>query len=118
MTAQRQFFAPLEAFRGFAALMVAWFHSGIVNGDKPALILPGNIYVDFFFVLSGFVITHAYASQIGEGMRFYEFAALRLARVWPLHMVMLGVFIVYNLGQHILYTQFGIGNGIGERNTF
>lgn len=116
--AGRAFFTQLEAFRGFAALLVAWFHSSIINGDKLLLIKPGNIYVDFFFVLSGFVLMHAYADRIGRGMSFYNFAVLRLARIWPLHMFMLGVFVLYGAVQWLAYTKFGIGDGFGERNTF
>ena len=36
------FYAQLDAFRGIAALMVAWFHSGIVNGGKPAIVAPAE----------------------------------------------------------------------------
>lgn len=114
----RVFFTQLEAFRGFAALLVAWFHSSIINGDKLLLIKPGNIYVDFFFVLSGFVLMHAYADRIGRGMSFYNFAVLRLARIWPLHMFMLGVFVLYGAVQWLAFAQLGIGDGPGERNTF
>jgi peptidoglycan/LPS O-acetylase OafA/YrhL len=116
--ADRTFFTQLEAFRGFAAILVAWFHSAIINGDKLLLIKPGNIYVDFFFVLSGFVLMHAYADRIGRGMSFYNFAVLRLARIWPLHMVMLGVFVLYGAVQWLAFAQLGIGDGPDERNTF
>lgn len=109
--AEPVFFGQLESFRGFAALFVAWFHSAIVNIDKPLLIRPGTIYVDFFFVLSGFVMMHAYGDRIGSGLSFYKFAALRLARVWPLHIFMLGVFVLYGL------LQISIGSGVEDRNT-
>lgn len=113
----RVFFAPLESFRGIAALLVAWFHSSIVAGSKPLLIAPANIYVDFFFVLSGFVMMHAYASRIRDGMGLYRFAALRLARLWPLHMVMLLAFLAYDLAQHLAMTELGFGNGARAENT-
>ena len=105
------FFGQLESFRGFAALFVAWFHSSITNIDRPLLIRPGTIYVDFFFVLSGFVMMHAYANKIGQGMSFYKFAVLRLARIWPLHIFMLGVFVIYG------FAQIAIGGDPEPRNT-
>ncbi|GAA3852754.1 acyltransferase [Celeribacter arenosi] len=110
-TGQRAFFAPLEAFRGFAALLVAWFHSGFVYFEKPLLVRPANIYVDFFFVLSGFVLMHAYLGRVQSGMGFYRFAALRLARLWPLHMAMLFVWVVYIGTQVVLHKWAGIGDG-------
>lgn len=45
----------------------------------------GGLAVDFFFMLSGFVIAHAYGAKIAEGgMRFGEFALLRIVRLYPL----------------------------------
>lgn len=114
---QRAFFTPLEAFRGIAALSVAWFHSAFQNLDKPLLIKPGNIYVDFFFVLSGFVLMHAYMKRIERGMGFYEFAALRLARLWPLHFFMLMVWVMYNGVQVFAYEAYGFGDGGKDHNT-
>jgi peptidoglycan/LPS O-acetylase OafA/YrhL len=43
----------------------------------------GRFGVDFFFVLSGFVLTWSYRPGRSRG-RFYW---LRFARVWPLHLV-------------------------------
>lgn len=113
---ERVFFTPLEAFRGIAALAVAWFHSAFQHIDKPLLIKPGNIYVDFFFVLSGFVLMHAYMRRIEGGMGFYRFAALRLARLWPLHFFMLLVWVAYEAVQVYAYQAYGFGDGGKEQN--
>ena len=46
--------------------------------------------VDFFFVLSGFVLTHAYFQRYGS---FFDFVGRRLARHYPLHVFALLVFL-------------------------
>src|SRR5262249_26107703 len=49
--------------------------------------------VDFFFVLSGFVISHAYANRLRSTHDVQFFIVRRFARLWPLHMVMLLAFL-------------------------
>jgi peptidoglycan/LPS O-acetylase OafA/YrhL len=50
--------------------------------------------VDFFFVLSGFVITHSYADRLGTVGGVATFAIRRLGRLWPLHAVVLLAFVI------------------------
>jgi peptidoglycan/LPS O-acetylase OafA/YrhL len=81
MTKQR--FVVLDGLRGVAAFFVAYFHAGRGFGFP---IYPAHAYlaVDFFFCLSGFVISYAYDNQIQNGASFAKFAALRLARLYPI----------------------------------
>ncbi|WP_232090266.1 acyltransferase family protein [Sphingomonas sp. HMP9] len=51
------------------------------------------LFVEFFFVLSGFVIAHAYADRLNGGAASLRFMIKRFGRVWPLHVVMLLCFI-------------------------
>ena len=54
----------------------------------------GRLGVDLFFALSGFILTHTYLSRMGSrlvGTATLEFWWLRLARVYPVHFVMLNV---------------------------
>lgn len=53
--------------------------------------------VDFFFVLSGFVIAHAYANRVTSGAEARSFLIKRIGRVWPLHVVMLAVLVAIEL---------------------
>jgi peptidoglycan/LPS O-acetylase OafA/YrhL len=54
----------------------------------------GNLAVDFFFVLSGFVIQLSWSGRVGDG-RFREFFLARFARIYPLHLLMLAGFAAY-----------------------
>jgi peptidoglycan/LPS O-acetylase OafA/YrhL len=47
------------------------------------------LFVDFFFVLSGFVIFHAYRDRIDNDIGALTFAIRRFGRVWPAHMTAL-----------------------------
>jgi peptidoglycan/LPS O-acetylase OafA/YrhL len=85
---------PLDLLRGTAALLVAIGHfkgTGALDiGDLFALCVP------FFFILSGYVLAHAYGDEIGHrllGLR--EFAVLRFARLYPLHVVTFGVVVAF-----------------------
>jgi peptidoglycan/LPS O-acetylase OafA/YrhL len=83
----------LDALRGVAALMVATMH----------LSWPGGVFahsylaVDFFFVLSGFVIAEAYEDRLKGGMRFGDFAWRRLVRLWPLFVLAVGLGLSHKL---------------------
>jgi len=84
--------------RGVAALAIAWRH---LNGSGPLLSGPAHdnlsLGVDFFFVLSGFVISASYGDRLAAGFATLRFMALRLGRVWPLHAAMVGAYIVLEL---------------------
>lgn len=81
----------LDALRGIAALGVVFWHYGAHFHAYPlaALLHPfynaGFLLVDFFFVLSGFVIARAYWKQPRQ-WRFGRNVISRLARLYPLHL--------------------------------
>lgn len=58
------------------------------------LVRNGWLFVDFFFVLSGFVIAANYASRLTAGFGVARFMGLRLGRVYPLHLFVLGLFVI------------------------
>jgi peptidoglycan/LPS O-acetylase OafA/YrhL len=96
-------FRVLDSWRGIAALLVALFHLDIYSALY-SLDFTRNAYlfVDFFFVLSGFVITHSYAHRLGTLEEVGTFAVRRLGRLWPLHVVVLLAFIIAESGKVFL----------------
>lgn len=102
----------LDALRGLCALIVAVFHFGI---DGTIANLPivrnGWIFVDFFFVLSGFVIANAYGAKIASGATpVGRFMALRMGRIYPLHFAVLAAYFAREV--------IKITTGLGERPPF
>ena len=89
-------YALLDGLRGVAALLVVWYHifEGYqFAGGKPTIdfINHGYLAVDFFFVLSGFVIGYAYDDRWGKSLNTGKFFIRRLIRLHP--MVIMGALI-------------------------
>ncbi len=99
-------FGALESWRGVLALLVAAYHltaAGAFYGVP--LIRHGDLAVPFFFVLSGFVLTHAYGERLNTGRDAARFAIRRFGRLYPLHiatlMAVLGLELIkWGLVQH------------------
>jgi peptidoglycan/LPS O-acetylase OafA/YrhL len=90
----KKHFIILDSWRGIAALLVALFHLNLFSAIYSLdFIRNAYLFVDFFFVLSGFVITHSYASRLGTVEGLGSFAIKRLGRLWPLHAVVLLAFV-------------------------
>lgn len=82
----------LDGLRGIAAFIVIWYHFGEGFATSPVdqMINHGYLAVDFFFVLSGFVLGYAYDSRWKAGkMTPGEFILRRVIRLHP--MVVLSV---------------------------
>ncbi|MES3046692.1 acyltransferase family protein [Sphingomonas faeni] len=78
----RREYATLNAIRGVAAIGVVLFHGVALVGT---VVPRGYLAVDLFFVLSGFVIAHAYGGRLGSGLSLRDFSEARLIRFWPLY---------------------------------
>lgn len=70
----------LDGLRGIAAIGVMLFHLSILGLH---LATHGYLAVDFFFVLSGFVMAHAYGNRLPE-IGIWAFIRLRFIRIMPL----------------------------------
>lgn len=77
-------YLTLDAMRGIAAVMVVALHYAHVFGHA-------SLAVDFFFVLSGFVIAHAYEEKLRTRMTFGAFMRRRVERLWPLYLGALAI---------------------------
>ena len=87
-------FRVLDAWRGVAALLVALFHLNLYGAIYSLeFVRNAYLFVDFFFVLSGFVITHSYSDRLKTVEDVRSFAIKRLGRIWPLHAVVLVAFV-------------------------
>lgn len=87
----------LDAMRGLAAFAVVLFHLPDVG-----LAASGYLAVDFFFLLSGFVIARTYDARLRAGLPFRRFAVLRAIRLYPLFLLGLGIGLLRCLGQIVL----------------
>ena len=91
-TEKKPHYIILDGLRGVAAIVVVIFHifEGHATSHLDQIINHGYLAVDFFFLLSGFVIGYAYDDR-WKTMSFKEFFKRRVVRLQP--MVILGMII-------------------------
>ncbi|MBP2513869.1 peptidoglycan/LPS O-acetylase OafA/YrhL [Sphingomonas sp. PvP018] len=99
----------LDLLRGLAAIAVIALHVGDIVFVP---LMPGGyLAVDFFFVLSGYVIATAYDRRLSTTMRFGPFVGMRLIRLYPLFLVGAGLGLVKVLAQSHLHARFALDGG-------
>jgi peptidoglycan/LPS O-acetylase OafA/YrhL len=106
-------FEALDSWRGIAACLVALHHLGLAvdsHLNSFALVPNSYLFVDFFFVLSGFVIAANYEKRLAEGYGVWRFALLRFGRLYPLHLAMLVALVLLRLAH--------AASGLGEAAPF
>jgi peptidoglycan/LPS O-acetylase OafA/YrhL len=69
--------------RGLAAVFVVLYHY-VAPSRHTIAFGHGYLAVDFFFVLSGFVICHVYEDRLRSGMSLVSFGLRRVIRLYPL----------------------------------
>lgn len=90
----KHIFAALDGWRGVCALLVALLHfPGFGYFYEVDFVRRSGLFVDFFFVLSGFVISFNYRGQIAGFGDIRGFMLKRFARLWPLHVAVLAFLI-------------------------
>ncbi len=93
-------FVVLDSFRGICAVAVVLFHTQILlSFSELSFFRHADLFVEFFFVLSGFVMFHAYGSRPFSADILKRFVISRTFRLYPLHLVMLLVFIGLEFGK-------------------
>jgi peptidoglycan/LPS O-acetylase OafA/YrhL len=98
----------LTSLRGIAALWVVLYHYSVQcfpNLDATQythLVHKGYLAVDMFFMLSGFVMTHVYHRAFSESVtqHYRSFIVARIARVYPLHVLVLLLFVTTAIAAH------------------
>ena len=110
----------LNSLRGIAALLVVFYHIKhllveLVPPTINSVLSQSYLAVDFFFVLSGYILTWKYLQEV-KSKPFIEFTILfikkRLIRIYPLHFLLLIAYIT------IPMALFVTGRLITERYTF
>lgn len=92
------YIATLTPLRGIAAIWVVLYHydqlttftglDHLVSPDSTMLLAKGYLFVDFFFLLSGFILAHVYGNRFQFGVNIkssWNFLWARFSRLYPLH---------------------------------
>ncbi len=94
----------LQVFRGLAATAVVAHHAnlstaafvGIVPSGVSNVFNLGLLGVDFFFVLSGFIIMYAHLDDMGTWGAVRKYSIKRLARIYPAYLpIGIGMVLLY-----------------------
>ncbi|MGL5446454.1 MAG: acyltransferase family protein, partial [Rhabdaerophilum sp.] len=105
-------YETLDGWRGLAALAITFYHVPIVHAFRD---MEGwknlEFFVDFFFVLSGFVICHAWGRRISTAGDAKIFMIRRFWRVWPLHIAVLGLFFAVESAEWLAVKASGLSLG-------
>jgi peptidoglycan/LPS O-acetylase OafA/YrhL len=97
----RHAFLELDAMRGVAAICVMLYHYSEFLADRT--VLPSAyLAVDLFFILSGFIIAHAYQARLRAGLSFARFTVIRLIRLYPLYIAGTALGLLYLLSRNVL----------------
>lgn len=106
----KKFYPELESLRGIASVLVVMCHMFWLN---PFMFIAKNAYiaVDLFFVLSGFVMCHNYINKINDRKSLGKFMLARIARLYPLHIILL---LVWLLREYVKYIMESRGVVFGE----
>ena len=93
----------LTPLRGLAALAVLAYHA-----EAP---IRGYLGVDLFFLLSGFVLMHAYGRMETTWRAYGSFLKARLARIYPVHFLML-VLLLPLFGSGPAFSPWGLAASV------
>ena len=98
----------LESLRGIAALVVVIHHFNVYSIFNNPFTQHGWLFVDFFFVLSGFVVAMNYQEKIKTSSHLINFQTRRFLRLYPLHLLMLFAFLGIELAKYFVQVKFGM----------
>ncbi|ARV16601.1 acyltransferase family protein [Polaribacter sp. SA4-12] len=96
----------LSSLRGIAAILVTTLHFHFFLGaifpyEAAGLIDKLYLMVDLFFILSGFIMCYVYEDVFNKGLEkksYKNFLISRLARIYPLHVLVIGAELLLFLG--------------------
>ncbi len=110
ITCNKKHFDSLTGIRGVAACWIVFFHMvpyiNINDGTwYQSLLNKGYLAVDLFFILSGFVIYTNYANKLTNLASIKFFLIKRLARIYPLHIIVLICYLSLPLAIYFFSTR-------------
>jgi peptidoglycan/LPS O-acetylase OafA/YrhL len=101
-------FRALDGWRGVCATGVALFHLNVYGHLYTSFIVrDAFLFVDFFFVLSGFVISGAYWDRLNTPSAVGTYFIRRFGRLYPLHIFVLGLFFLFEALKYFVL-MFGV----------
>ncbi len=95
--------------RGIAACLVVLFHAGHMLAEPQYVGHPysltslfrfGNAGVDFFFVLSGFIIFYVHSADIGRPQRLAHYLWQRVTRIYPIYWIVTSYVVATLVAKH------------------
>jgi peptidoglycan/LPS O-acetylase OafA/YrhL len=107
------YLSNLTPLRGIAALLTVIFHTNILLSNRLLSRISEHsvtqlyLMVDFFFILSGFIMLHVYGKGFSDKIttaEFKRFTIARFARVYPLHFATL----MYCIAMYAIASALGI----------
>lgn len=105
----------LDGWRGVLALFVVLAHfPGHVILMDTSFYEGGSAIVDVFFLFSGFVMVANYETKLANGYGAGRFLIERLGRIYPIHLFMLALFVLFEL----VLVYFGHRAGYVDREAF
>lgn len=98
-----QRYEVLDGLRGICALFVCILHARIFSHLYDLdFIRNSYLFVDFFFVLSGFVICISYKQKLQDKTQLTNFTIKRIGRIWPLHILTILALVAIELSKHFI----------------
>lgn len=88
-------FEALDGLRGIFAILIVMGHFMVLSHIFYVPVVRIGLGVDFFFVLSGFVISYASLHKLTNARELGVFTLRRFGRVWPLHIAVLAFLIPF-----------------------
>src|SRR5262249_33923188 len=98
----------LDGARGLAVLLVLWAHVPVEILGRPLavarrVLVPGQLGVDVFFVLSGFLITRILIAGVARGDGVASFYFRRFVRIFPIYYLVVAITAVVRPGAYVRY---------------
>lgn len=104
-------FLAFDGWRGILSLLVVISHfPGVTSLHETRFEATGSTLVDLFFIFSGFVIVAAFEKPLREGYSIRRFLVERLGRLYPIHFVVLALFVVTEAALSLAVLHFDLGD--------